>query len=49
MNKAFNLLYGFILSMPSDKYIMGVKTVTGNDDEEQEEAENIIDRELLNF
>lgn len=28
---------------------MGVKTVSGNDDEEVEEAENIIDRELLNF
>lgn len=43
------MIYGFIVTIPSDKYIMGVKTVTGNEDEEVEEAENIIDRELLNF
>lgn len=29
--KTFNLIYGFIVTIPSDKYIMGVKTVTGND------------------
>lgn len=43
------MIYGFIVTIPSDKYIMGVKTVTGNEDEEVQEAENIIDRELLNF
>lgn len=36
LKKYFEMLYGFIVSIPSDKYIMGVKTVTGNDDEEIE-------------
>ena len=29
-------IYGFIITVPSDKMIMGVKTVSGEDDEEDE-------------
>jgi len=32
VKKYFDVIYGFIVTMPSDKYIMGVKTVSGNED-----------------
>ena len=33
------LIYGFLVTIPSDKHIMGVKTIHDGDDEDEEEDE----------
>jgi hypothetical protein len=31
-------VYGFLLTIPSDKHIFGVKTINDDDDEEEDEG-----------
>lgn len=38
MKKFIELVYGFIVTIPSDKYVMGVKTISAGDDEEVDEV-----------
>lgn len=44
MIKFLDVVYGFIVTIPSDKYIMGVKTIHSSKDEDVDEIENVIDR-----
>lgn len=32
LKRFFDVIYGFIVTIPSDKYIMGVKTINNNDE-----------------
>lgn len=41
--KAMKMVSGFILSVPSDKFIIGVQTVAGGEEEEEEDMDELLD------